>query len=130
MHKATLFQRLGGSAAIDATVNEFYRLVLGDPLLAPFFDGVDQAKLERHQARFLSYAFGGATPYSGAGMAQAHSRLVREHGLGDRHFDAVVQHLDAALLALRVPASERCEVLNAAESLRPLVLAGPVSTAA
>jgi hypothetical protein len=56
--------------------------------------------------------------------------LVREHGLGDRHFDAVVQHLDAALLALRVPASERCEVLNAAESLRPLVLAGPVSTAA
>lgn len=130
MHSTTLFERLGGSAAIEATVSEFYRRVLADPLLAPFFAGVDQAKLERHQARFLSYAFGAAAPYSGTGMAQAHARLVREHGLADVHFDAVVQHLDAALLALRVPAAERCEVRNAAESLRPLVLAGPVSNAA
>jgi hemoglobin len=130
MNSATLYERLGGTAAIEATVTEFYRRVLADPLLAPFFEGIDQARLERHQARFLSYAFGGAAPYSGAGMAQAHSRLVREHGLNDLHFDAVIAHLEQALIALRVPSGERAQVRNAAESLRPLVLAGSPETAA
>ncbi len=130
MNSATLFERLGGTAAIEATVTEFYRRVLADPVLARFFEGIDQARLERHQARFLSYAFGGAAPYSGVGMAQAHSRLVREHGLGHVHFDAVIEHLDQALAALRVPGSERAEVRNAAESLRPLILAGSPESAA
>lgn len=130
MHNVSLFERLGGSAAIEATVAEFYQRVLADPLLAPFFDGVDQARLERHQARFLSYAFGAAVPYNGAGMAQAHARLVREHGLAERHFDAVIQHLDAALRALKVPDAERHEVRSAAQSLRPQVLAGTVPSAA
>ena len=32
---------------------EFYRLALGDPLLAPLFDGVDVVKLTARQTAFL-----------------------------------------------------------------------------
>ena len=38
---SSLFERLGGEAAIDAAVDVFYEKVLADPSLAPFFDGVD-----------------------------------------------------------------------------------------
>ena len=45
----SLFARIGGAAAVCATVDVFYRRVLDDPLLAPFFQGVDMAKQRAKQ---------------------------------------------------------------------------------
>jgi len=40
-------------------VDEFYKRVLSDPLLAPLFANTDMKKQRNHQIAFLAYALGG-----------------------------------------------------------------------
>ena len=110
----TLYQQLGGREAIAAVVDEFYRRVLGDPQLAPFFAATDLARLRRHQAAFLGMALGGPSDYQGRALRQAH----RGRGIGDAHFEAVAGHLRDALAAFAVPTSASAQVLGAVEALR------------
>jgi hemoglobin len=118
----SLFQRLGGEPVLTRVVQVFYARVLSDRWLAPVFSGVDLVQLQTHQRRFLEFAFGGAGSYSGEGMRRAHARVVAEHGIGDVHFDAVLEHLEAALHACGVGPILLCEVIGIAESIRDEVL--------
>jgi hemoglobin len=94
----TLYDRLGGESAILAAVDRFYVRVLADPLLAPFFRGVEMPRLKRHQFAFLSQALGGPRQYSGTSMSLAHSHLRIEHC----HFNAVAGHLVETLHELGI----------------------------
>ena len=118
----TLFERIGGEDALRAAVDGFYQRVLHDPLLAPLFAGVDNARLQRHQQQFLTLAMGGPNAYTGRDLGSAHRRLVSQFGIGDAEFDRVLQHLDAALAALNVPGALRAEVVALADSVRHNVL--------
>jgi len=118
----TLYDRLGGEVAIDAAVDLFYRRVLVDKRINHFFKGIEIQKLRDHQKKFLTVAFGGENRYSGRGMAAAHSRLVNEMGLHDRHFDAVLEHLAGTLEELEVPPELIAEAAAIAESVREQVL--------
>jgi len=80
---SSLYERLGGEAAIDAAVKIFYDKVLADTRISHFFEGIPMEKLIGHQKMFLTVAFGGSNNYSGRGMAAAHKRLVDEMGLTD-----------------------------------------------
>ena len=117
----TLFERLGGDAAIDAAVDLFYKKVLADTRINRFFDGVDMQKQARMQKGFLTYAFGGPAHYTGKGMEAAHRKLVQA-GLNDSHFDAVVEHLGATLKDLGVADELIAEAAGIAESVRGPVL--------
>ncbi len=99
MNGTTLYQRVGGEAAIQAAVDRFYERVLADPALSPFFTGVNMSRLKAHQFAFLSQALGGPKQYSGASMRDAHSKLAIEQ----RHFDSVAVHLVETLRELGVP---------------------------
>ena len=125
----SLLERLGGTPAIEAAVDLFYRRVLDDPLLAPVFEGISLLRLKGHQRRFLAQAFGGPPVYHGRDLAGAHAGLVARHGLGDRHFDAVLGHLEQSLAALGVAPSLRAEVLAIAEGTRGAVLGRAVAVA-
>lgn len=118
----SLFDRIGGEAAVSAAVDLFYRKVLADPRIAHFFDGVDTARLQRMQQGFLTIAFGGPNRYTGRGMAAAHRRLVEEMGLNDTHYDAVMEHLGETLAELGVPEALIGEAAEIAESVRDDVL--------
>ena len=118
MDNNILFDRLGGSGAIQAVTAEFYRLALADPLLAPLFDGVDMVKLAGMQAAFLTVAFGGPDAYHGRGLRAAHAGL----NLGDEHFDRVVAILASALKEAGVSDEDIAAVAVVAESVRPDVL--------
>jgi hemoglobin len=118
----TLFERIGGEAALQATVAGFYQRVLDDPLLAPLFAGIDVGSLHRHQQQFLSLAMGGPNAYAGDDLATAHRHVVARFGIGDGEFDRVLEHLDGALAALSVDASLRSEVVALANSVREDVL--------
>ena len=118
----SLYNRLGGEAAVTAAVDIFYNKVVNDPLLAPMFDGVDMTRQRRKQVMFLTVAFGGPALYSGEGMRAAHKRLVEEKGLDDEHFDAVVSHLADTLSELGVPDHLIAEVGAVAETVRDDVL--------
>ena len=97
--RTSLYEELGGKAAIAAVVEEFYARVLADPTLAPMFAGVDVDRLRRHQAAFLISALGGPNEYRGRGMRQAHTGL----NITAAQFGAVAGHLSDALAACGVP---------------------------
>ena len=114
----SLFERLGGAAAVDAAVDKFYEKVLRDPRINTFFNSVDMNKQARHQKRFLTYAFGGAPSYPGKSMREAHKHLQ----LNESHFAAVAEHLQATLQELNVPANLIQEVMAIAASTHDDVL--------
>lgn len=118
---SSLYEQLGGAAAVDAAVDVFYRKVLADDRIAHFFDGVDMARQAAKQKAFLTYAFGGPNNYTGLDMRRGHAHLV-ERGLNDSHFDAVTENLAATLKELGVAQGLIDQVLTIAESTRNDVL--------
>ena len=90
----SLFERLGGEAAIEAAVVRFYDKVIADPLTAPFFARLDLPTHIRKQISFMARAFGAPKAYQGRDLRVAHRKLVQEDGLSDAHFDAVAGHLN------------------------------------
>ena len=118
----TLYEKIGGEAAVDAAVDKFYEKVLADERIKHFFEGVDMVRQAAHQKKFLTYAFGGSPEYAGKSMRAAHKRLVEEKGLDDSHFDAVIENLGATLTELGVPDTLIAEAAAIAESTREDVL--------
>lgn len=117
----SLFDKLGGTAAVDAAVEIFYKKVLADDHIKHFFRGIDMPKQAQKQKAFLTMAFGGPNSYSGTGMVKAHAHLVRR-GLDDSHFDAVMGHLGDTLTELSVPEALIAEAAGVAESVRNDIL--------
>jgi len=117
----SLYERLGGEAAIEAAVARFYDKVMDDPKLAPYFDGYDIVALLRKQIAFMTMAFGGPNNYTGRDLRTAHAGLVKR-GLGDAEFDAVAGHLKATLEELGVSEALITEVLTIVGGTRNDVL--------
>lgn len=117
----TLFDRIGGEAAVDAAVDVFYRKVLADDRINKFFEGIDMERQAAKQKAFLTFAFGGPNNYSGKDMREGHAHLVQK-GLSDEHFDAVMENLGATLIELNVPDDLITEAAAIAESTRKDVL--------
>lgn len=117
----TLYERIGGEAAVNAAVDIFYRKVLADYRINRFFDNTDMDKQLAKQKAFFTMAFGGPNNYTGQDMRNAHARLVKM-GLNSSHFDAVMEHLGATLTELNVPQELISEAAAIAESTRNDVL--------
>ncbi|MGE2833238.1 group I truncated hemoglobin [Mycobacterium sp. SMC-4] len=94
----SIFDQIGGSAAVTAAVDDFYRRVVADPDLTPYFDGVDMRRLKSHQRSFIAAAIGGPDLYLGRSMRDSHAPL----NIGSEHFDRVVTHLGDTLADLGV----------------------------
>ena len=114
----SLFERLGGSRAVEAAVDAFYNRVLADNRIAHHFAGVDVDRQLKKQKAFLTLAFGGRSDASGPSLRNVHARLK----LTESDFDAVMEHLDATLVALRVPADLIAEATSIARSVKRDVL--------
>lgn len=119
--KATLYDRIGGEAAVNAAVELFYRKVLSDYRINRFFDKTDMETQIAKQKAFFTMAFGGPNNYTGGDMRSVHAHLVKM-GLDGSHFDAVMEHLGATLTELGVPADLIGEAAAIAESTRNDVL--------
>ena len=119
--KLSLYNDIGGEAAVNAAVDIFYRKVLKDDRINRFFEGVDMDKQAAKQKAFLTMAFGGPHNYTGEDMRRGHAHLVAK-GLNDSHFDAVMEHIGATLTELNVPANLIAQAAAIAESTRKDVL--------
>lgn len=115
---STLFERIGGDAAVDAAVDKFYEKVLADDRINEFFAKVDMSAQSSKQKNFLTMVFGGPNNYSGQDMRVGHAHL----SLTDEHFDAVVENLANTLTELGVASDDIAEVAKIAESVRDDVL--------
>jgi hemoglobin len=121
MMSESLYNKIGGDAAVDAAVDIFYRKVLADDRINRFFDGVNMEEQAAKQKAFLTMAFGGPNNYTGKDLRDGHARLVSQ-GLKDAHFDAVMEHLGATLKELNVPGELIVQAAEIAESTRNDVL--------
>jgi len=117
----SLYEELGGEAAVNAAVDIFYRRVLGDSYVIRFFEGVDMDKQAAKQKAFLTMVFGGPNNYSGKDMREGHKHLVAM-GLDDSHFEHILAHLRSTLAELGVGADKIKEVIGIADSVRADVL--------
>jgi hemoglobin len=117
----TLFETLGGAAAVDVAVDIFYRKMLADDRVAHFFDETDMDRQIGKQKAFLTMVFGGPNNYTGKDMREGHRHLVKR-GLSDTHVDIVIEHLGATLKELGVPDAEVAKVAAIANSVRDDVL--------
>ena len=70
----SIYDQIGGMAAVGATVDELYARVLGDPKLAPFFEGLDMERQRSHMRTFIAAALGSTRAYEGRDMAEAARR--------------------------------------------------------
>ena len=117
----TLYDQIGGEAAVDAAVDLFYRKVLSDSSISDFFDTTDMDAQRQKQKAFLTMAFGGPNEYTGKDLRTAHAPLV-EKGLNDDHFSAVAGHLQATLQELNVAPELIEQVMQIAGSTHDDVL--------
>jgi len=118
---STVYEQLGGDAAINAAVDVFYRRVLADAYIKRFFEGVDMSRQAAKQKAFLTMVFGGPNNYTGRDMREGHKHLVKM-GLDDTHFDHVLAHLRSTLAELGVGEDGVQEVIGLAETTRDDVL--------
>jgi len=117
----TLYERLGGEAAVNAAVDIFYRKVLTDDSIRHFFDTTDMGEQRAKQKSFLTMVFGGPNNYSGKDMRTAHKPLVSK-GLTESHFNAVAKHLQNTLEELSLSEDLINEVMTIAASTHDDVL--------
>lgn len=90
---SSLYERIGGGAAIESLIPTFYARVLADPDLAPFFANSQMDRLQHMQREFLSMALGGPVTYTGVSLAHAH----HGRGITAKHFGKFVSHLMTTL---------------------------------
>jgi len=118
---STVYEQLGGEPAIDAAVDNFYRRVLNDPYVTPFFENTDMERQAAKQKAFLTMVTGGPNKYTGMDMREGHKHLVKM-GLDDTHFDHILCHLRSTLADLGVASDLIGTVIGVAESTRADVL--------
>lgn len=116
--KPTLYERIGGEAAVDLAVDVFYRKVLADSRISQYFDSVDMDRQRAKQKAFLTFAFGGPNAYTGREMRTVHAGMK----LTPADFDAVMENLGATLKELKVPDELIAEAAGIALSVKDDVL--------
>ena len=119
---ASLYERIGGDGPLLAAVLGFYKRIMADDRIRHYFSDLPIEAQAKKQLAFMSHALGGPDVYRGRDLGDAHRQLVRERGLDDMHFDAVVGHLRATLEELEFHADVVAEVITMVEAMRPKVL--------
>ena len=118
---SSLYEQLGGQAAVNLAVDNFYRKVLTDDRVSHFFDGVDMDKQMAKQKAFLTMVFGGPNNYTGLDMRKGHAHLLKM-GLNDSHVDTIIDLLGQTLNELGVADNLIQQVAALAETTRADVL--------
>jgi hemoglobin len=114
----TLFERLGGTPAITAVVEEFVARTTTDPRIKYRFFNTDATQLKKLLVEFVASASGGGVTYTGRDMTTTHAGM----DLVDDEFTALVEDLVAALDKFHVPDREKGELLGALGPLKPQIV--------
>jgi len=108
MQDASLYDRLGGKAAISAVVDDFIGNVAGDARINKRFATTDILRLKAMLVDQICAGTGGPCKYTGRDMATAHEGM----NIRSDEFDALVQDLVKSLDKFKVPAREKGELLG------------------
>jgi hemoglobin len=94
-----LFQAFNGQAGIGRIVDGTVDRSVKDPRIAEIFKASDLVRLRRTLKEQFCYLLGGPCAYTGRDMKSVH----KDQGLQNADFNALVEHLQAAMDAEGVP---------------------------
>ena len=115
----SLYERLGGQAALVAVVDDFVVTVAADKRINHFFASTDIAHLKKEIVDQICNATGGPCSYTGKDMKTAHAGM----GVTAVDFDALVQDLGKTLNKFKVPKKEQNELVAILAPLRGDIVA-------
>lgn len=104
----SLYQQLGEQQGIETIVEEMLYRVGGDERIAHHFDGVDIMRVHKLISEQVCDLSGGPCDYSGEDMKTSH----RNMGVDNADFNALVEHLIAAMEKEDVPVSAQNRLLG------------------
>ena len=119
----SLYDRLGGQAAIVAVVDEFVGNCAADARINKFFaaTAADKNRLTVFKNNLVDQvceASGGPCKYKGKDMKSAHAGL----GISNADFDALVEDLTKALTKFKVAPADQKQLLGVLGPMRPQIV--------
>jgi hemoglobin len=99
MQEETLFERLGGPAALRAIIERFVDRMFDDLMIGYLFRAADRERVKAKEYEFAAHHLGAQLPYTGRPLAEAH----RAHRITGGHFMRRLQLLKETLAAFQVP---------------------------
>ena len=119
-HMASIFERYGGFATLRVVVSDFYDRVLDHEALAPYFEGVDMARMIDHQTKFIAALTGGPASFTDEQLRRAHQK----HDITAEHFKIVGDLLAETLEDHGVEAADVAEVMKEVSRRQGFVVGG------
>jgi hemoglobin len=131
----TLFDDVGGEAAVRRIVDRFVDKVFDDPMIGFFFRAARKERIKEKEYEFAARHLGANVPYTGRPLRDAHA----EHPIMGGQFNRRLQILKDTFAELDVPEHVRAHWIDNTEKLRSQVtrnagnqcdptLAGPADT--
>jgi len=117
---SALFDQLGGMAGVERNVSDTVDRSLADPRIAWSFDNTNHDRLKRLIARQVCNLSGGPCPRRERGMGPAHRHL----GLGEAHFNALVENLQDAMDAAGTPFRAQLRLLRLLAPMKREIVTG------
>lgn len=114
----SLYDRLGGTDAINATVDTWVAHVAGDDRVNQKFVRTDIPRLKKEVVDLVCQATGGPCTYTGRPTRGRYDGMKVTAG----EFDAVMQDLGATLDELNVPTAEQDELVSLLMPMRPEIV--------
>jgi hemoglobin len=115
MENKSLYDRLGGTPAITAVVDDFIGNVAADTRINRRFANADIPRLKRMLVDQICQVSGGPCTYTGASMKDAHKGMK----ITDAEFNALVADLVKSLDKFNVGAPEKNDLLGALGAMKP-----------
>jgi hemoglobin len=119
----SLYDRLGGKAAIVAVVDDFVANCAADTRINTFFTATaaEKTRLAAFKNKLVDQiceAAGGPCKYAGKDMKTAHAGM----GITDADFNALVEDLTKSLNKFKVGKAEQDQLLGVLGPMRPLIV--------
>ena len=114
----SLYDEIGGDAAIADVVDEFWHRVSSDESLWPWFSAIDSDQLKFHLRAYLTVAFDGPEQYQGRSMRHSHAGL-KVTGVA---FDRLLARLGESLVAIGTIPETVSRVDARLQVLRPVIV--------
>ena len=122
--QVSLYARLGGYAALAAVTDDILAREIKDPMIVPFFTGLelrDVQRIRQHLLDQLCAATGGPCFYPGRDMKTVHAEMEITNDI----WNAFTGHIGETLNAFKVPERERNELVVIVQSLKKDIVNKP-----
>lgn len=114
----SLYERLGGKAAIAAVVEDAFHNVADDPRINHRFNPALAQRVKSGLVELVCARTGGPCVYTGVNMADAHEGMY----IRDDEFDALIEDMTKSFAKFKVPPREQRESLALLEQLRNAIV--------